>query len=318
MSSSGLALVLAVALVSCGSPPPARTSAPPAQQPVVLLPAPSSVPAPPPPPPPASVVLVSVKSGAVADVAKADAVRILPLRAATESTESLHGVAHFPAAAAASVKVGLLLVLVHSLDPHISHTARIESVRPARDCGFDASFAEKRFAMARTLDLLRQPSVSWSAYVRLGNRDDRPIVRGDAVRQDGEETFVLRLVRATPARVERWRVTVGAPVEPRPGFPDREVEITAGLEPGDQVVLDGPLGLHDGDSVEAMTPPPRVTGNPKMESRGEPLWTTSPGDYPGTHWLLYPWGSGPNSAGEASRHLVRCVRDVGPVASLPQ
>ena len=58
---------------------------------------------------------------------------------------------------------------------------------------------------------------------------------------------------------------VGPPVDPRPGFPFRDVEIAAGLEAGDEVVLDAPLELADGDPAEAMTPPPRVTGTPQDE-----------------------------------------------------
>ena len=49
-----------------------------------------------------------------------------------------------------------------------------------------------------------------------------------------------------------------------------------------------------------------------MEWRGESFWTGSPGEFPGTHWLLHPWGTSPGAGGAKSQVPARCVRDVEP------
>jgi hypothetical protein len=206
-----------------------------------------------------AVVLTEARSGPVVDLGISDPITV---PAGGTKDESIAGTAYFPARFASAVRAGVQMQVVLDEQPDIYLAAKVLSVRAAHDGGVDAPFRVPRTQPSEQAAVRR--GATSRGYVRIEPARTGTLLRKDVIRREGAAAYVLRVSNADPPRVERRAVTTGPRLTALPGLPNADVEITAGLVPGDRVILDAPIGIHEGDFVSPV-PPPHVTGNPKDE-----------------------------------------------------
>lgn len=95
-------------------------------------------------------------------------------------------------------------------------------------------------------DRALRPGMIAEARIEDGGTTNALTLPGEAIGRDASGSPFVYVLESTEGRVHARRVTVGSII-------DREVEITSGVEPGEQVVVGGQNRLRSGERVNART-----------------------------------------------------------------